>query len=160
MIKFKEILFTAFYAGYSPLAPGSAGTLVGMALYCLEYVLFGSASWIFNLAAVIILFYPFMKIVNEGERFFGKKDPPEVVLDEIMGYWISVLFYPFNIIIVVAGFVVFRLMDILKPYPIGKLQRFEGGLGIMIDDCIAGLYTNLILLAAVFILKLFHINIF
>jgi phosphatidylglycerophosphatase A len=159
-MKFKELLFTAFYAGYSPVAPGSAGTLVGMAIYCIEYFVIGGASWIINLGAVIILFYPFMKIAADGERFFGKKDPPEVVLDEIMGYWITVLFYPFNITIAVVGFFAFRIMDILKPYPIKRLHKFDGGLGIMIDDCVAGLYANLVLLAMVYILKFFNINIY
>src|SRR5208337_5549183 len=125
-MKFKEFIFTAFYAGYSPVAPGSAGTLVGVALYFLEYLAFGRASWIFNLAAVVILFYPFVKVTGEGERFFGRKDPPEVVLDEIFGYWISVLFYPFNITIALAAFIIFRCMDIIKPYPIRRLQSLDG----------------------------------
>ena len=60
-MRLKEFIFTAFYSGYSPVAPGSAGTLVGMALYCLEYLAVGKASWIFNLAAVVVLFYPFLK---------------------------------------------------------------------------------------------------
>jgi phosphatidylglycerophosphatase A len=159
-MRLKEFIFTAFYSGYSPVAPGSAGTLVGMALYCLEYLAVGKASWIFNLAAVVVLFYPFLKFANDGELFFGKKDPPEVVLDEIMGYWISILFYPFNITVAVSAFIFFRIIDILKPYPIRRLQRLNGGLGIMIDDCVAGLYTNILMYAMIFVLKLFHINIY
>ncbi len=159
-MKLKELLFTGFYSGYSPVAPGSAGTLVGAALYCLEYLAFGKASWIFNCAAVMVLFYPFLRITGEGEQFFGRKDPSEVVLDEIFGYWVSVLFYPFNITIAIAAFLIFRSMDIFKPYPIRRLQSLNGGLGIMIDDIVAGLYTNLILLAAIFALKFFDINIY
>ncbi|OHD68388.1 MAG: hypothetical protein A2W19_14310 [Spirochaetes bacterium RBG_16_49_21] len=159
-MRIKELLFTVFYAGYCPIASGSAGTLVGMAFYFLEYLLFGRVSWIVNLGAVLVLFYPFLKIAGEGERFFGRKDPPEVVLDELMGYWVSVLFYPFNLKVAVAAFFVFRLMDVVKPYPIGLLHKLGGGLGIMIDDCLAGLYTNLILFCAIFILKLFQINIY
>jgi phosphatidylglycerophosphatase A len=159
-MRLKEFLFTAFYAGYCPVASGSAGTLVGMALYFLGYLIFGRAGWIVNIVAVLVLFYPFLKIAGEGERFFGKKDPPEVVIDELMGYWISVLFYPFNLKVAVAAFFVFRLMDIVKPYPIGLLHKLDGGLGIMIDDCVAGLYTNLILFGTILILKLFQINIY
>ncbi|TFH41118.1 MAG: phosphatidylglycerophosphatase A [Chrysiogenales bacterium] len=156
----REFLFTAFYAGYCPVAPGSAGTLVGMAIYFIVHLLFGEASWVVNLAMVAVLFYPFIRLVDHGERFFGVKDPPQVVLDEVMGYWISVLFYPFNLKIAVAAFFIFRFMDILKPWPINRLQRLKGGVGIMIDDCLAGVYTNLILLASVLVLKLFHVDIY
>ena len=159
-MRIKEFLFTAFYAGYCPVAPGTAGTLVGMALYFIVFLLSGEISWVVNLIAVVALFYPFMKLADDGERYFGVKDPEQVVIDEIMGYWISVLFYPFNIKIAVAAFFVFRFFDILKPWPAGKLQSLRGGLGIMIDDCVAGVYTNLILLAAVLVLKLFHVDIY
>jgi phosphatidylglycerophosphatase A len=77
-----------------------------------------------------------------------------------MGYWISILFYPFNITVAVIAFIFFRIIDILKPYPIRRLQRLNGGLGIMIDDCVAGLYTNILMYAMIFVLKLFHINIY
>lgn len=159
-MRIKEFLFTAFYAGYCPVAPGTAGTLVGMALYFIGYLFFGEISWVANLIAVAVLFYPFMKLADDGEQFFGVKDPERVVIDEVMGYWVSVLFYPFNLKIAVAAFFIFRILDILKPWPAGKLQSLRGGLGIMIDDCVAGVYTNLILLAAVLVLKLFHVDIY
>ncbi len=158
-MRIREFFFTACYAGYCPVAPGSAGTLVGMAVYILGYVIFGEASWAVNLAMVVILFVPFVRLVADGERFFGVKDPPQVTLDEVMGYWVSVLFYPFNIKIALAAFVVFRVMDILKPWPISRLERLRGGFGIMIDDCVAGVYTNLILLVTVLLLKFFSVDI-
>jgi phosphatidylglycerophosphatase A len=159
-MKIKEFLFTAFYAGYCPIAPGTAGSLVGMALYFIEYLVFGEISWAVNLVAAVALFYPFMKLADEGERFFAVKDPETVVIDEVMGYWISVLFYPFNLKIAIAAFFVFRVTDIVKPWPAGRLQSLPGGLGIMIDDCVAGAYTNGILLASVLVLKLFHVDIY
>ncbi|MBP7737210.1 MAG: phosphatidylglycerophosphatase A [Spirochaetes bacterium] len=159
-MKIKEFLFTAFYAGYCPIAPGTAGSLVGMALYFIEYLIFGEISWVVNLVAAVALFYPFMKLADEGERFFAVKDPEMVVIDEVMGYWISVLFYPFNLKIALAAFFLFRVMDIVKPWPAGRLQRLRGGLGIIIDDCVAGAYTNVILLASVLVLKLFHVDIY
>jgi phosphatidylglycerophosphatase A len=159
-MKFKELLFTAFYAGYSPIAPGTAGSLVGMAVYFAEYLVFGEISWIVNLVAVVVLIYPCMILAGEGERFFGKKDPPQVVIDEVVGYWISVLFYPFNIKIALAAFFIFRVLDVLKPWPAGRLQRLRGGFGIMIDDCAVAVYTNLIVLTAVLALKFFHIEIY
>ena len=158
-MRVREFLFTACYAGYSPVAPGSAGTLVGMAVYVLVNAIFGGAGWVVNLAMVVILFVPFVRLVAEGERFFGVKDPPQVTLDEVMGYWVSVLFHPFSITVAVAAFVLFRIIDIVKPWPIRRLERIPGGFGIMIDDCVAGVYTNLILLVAVLVLKLYHIEI-
>ncbi|MBN2160650.1 MAG: phosphatidylglycerophosphatase A [Spirochaetes bacterium] len=160
MRKFQEFLFTGFYAGYSPIAPGTAGSLVGMALYFLWYLAFGEMSWVVNLAAVLVLFYPFMRLADAGERFFGVKDPGQVVIDEVVGYWISVLFYPFNLKIALTAFLIFRLMDIIKPWPINRLQRLRGGIGIMIDDCVAGVYTNLIILITVLVLKLMHMDIY
>ncbi len=160
MNRIKEFLFTGFYAGYSPVGPGTAGSLVGMALYFLEYLVFGEISWVVNLAAAAVLFYPFMKLADEGEKFFGKKDPGQVVIDEVLGYWISVLFFPFNLKVALAAFVVFRIMDIIKPWPVNRLQDLEGGLGIMIDDCVAGLYTILVVLGALLALKLAGIDIY
>jgi phosphatidylglycerophosphatase A len=159
-MRIKEFLFTALYAGYSPAAPGTFGSLVGMALYCIEYLIFGEISWVVNLAAVLLLFYPFMKLSGDGEVFFREKDPPQVVIDEVFGYWVSVLFYPFNLKIAIAAFIVFRLLDIAKPWPAGRLQRLPGGIGIMIDDCAVGVYTNLIILATILVLKLIHVDIY
>ena len=144
-MRIREILFTAFYSGYFPFAPGTAGTLVGMAFYVIEYLIFKENSVIVNAVIVIFMLFPAIKLGDMGEKFFGRKDPSEVVLDEVMGYWISVLFIPFSWKIAVMAFFIFRIMDILKPFPAGRLQSLKGGWGIMIDDYIAGIYTNLIL---------------
>lgn len=160
MKNLQEFLFTAFYAGYSPIAPGTAGSLVGMALYFLGYLAFGDYNWIANCVAVVVLFYPFVRLADLGERFFGEKDPGRVVIDEVMGYWISVLFFQFNLKIALTAFVIFRLMDIIKPWPINRLQRLRGGLGIMIDDCVAGVYTFVIILTTVLIMKYMNLDIY
>ena len=157
-MKYREFLFTAFYSGYSPVLPGTAGTLVAMAIYILEYAAFGNYSRIVNVLAVVFFSYPAIKLCGEGEKHFGVKDPPQVVIDEVFGYWISVLFYPFSMKIVVAAFFLFRLLDILKPYPISRLERISGGAGIFIDDCIAGLYTNIIIFIFIAILGSFDIS--
>ena len=150
-MKHNEFLFTGFYAGYSPIAPGTAGSLVGMALYFLEYLIFVEISWVVNLAFVAVLFYPCMRLADEGERFFCRKDPPQVVIDELLGYCVSVMFFPFNLKVALMAFFVFRLMDIIKPWPVNRLQNLRGGLGIMIDDFVAGLYTILIVLGIVLV---------
>jgi phosphatidylglycerophosphatase A len=147
----KEFIFTACYTGYIPVAPGTAGTLIAMGIYILEYYFLGSRAWILNVILVAVLIYPAIRLGDIGEEFFKKKDPDEVVLDEALGYWISVLFHPFNWYMVLLAFVLFRIFDILKPYPARKLQQLNGGIGIMIDDWIAGIYTNLTLLIIVLI---------
>jgi len=161
MMKFKELLFTGFYSGYFPFAPGTAGTVVGMAFYILGYLIFGpEISWIVNLAVVLLMIYPAIKLGDAGEEFFGKKDPQEVVLDEMMGYWITLLFLPFNWTIAILGFVFFRIFDILKPFPANNLQKLKSGLGIMIDDYIAGVYACVTLHAIVYISKYFGMPIY
>ncbi len=155
-MKFKEILFTMFYAGYFPKAPGTAGTVVALAIYVLERIIVGPQySWIANLFLVLFLFYPCFKLGDEAEEFYNEKDPQTVVIDEAMGFWIGILFFSFNWKTILAGFVIFRLIDIFKPYPVNAVQDIKGGAGIMLDDYIAGLYTNLILLAAALLTKIF-----
>ncbi len=156
----KELLFTAFYAGYFPVGPGTAGTLVALAIYLLEYLAFGQYSWIVNLVMVALLAYPAIKLGDAGEEYFGVKDPQQVVLDEVLGYWISVLFWPFDWKIALAAFFIFRIVDMIKPPPIRSLQEKRGGLGIMIDDYLAGVYTNVIILAAVLLLRFLGWNVF
>lgn len=160
MNRIREFLFTGCYAGYAPVGPGTAGSLVGMAIYFLEYLIFREMSWVVNLVAAAVLFYPFMRLADEGERFFGEKDPGQVVIDEVLGYWVSVLFFPFNLKVALAAFFIFRIMDIIKPWPVNRLQNLKGGMGIMIDDCVAGLYTILVMLCALLALKLAGIVIY
>jgi len=158
-MRWKEFLFTAFYAGYFPAAPGTAGTLVGMAIYFIEYRLFGSYEWIANASLVALLAWPAIRLGDAGEEFYGKKDPQQVVLDEVLGYWISVLFWPFDWKIALAAFFIFRVMDMIKPPPIRRLQEKKGGFGIMIDDYLAGVYTNVVMLVAVIVLRFFGVEV-
>ncbi len=144
-MRWKEFLFTAFYAGYFPIAPGTAGTLVAMAIYLLEYAVFGQYSWVVNLCLTVIMLVPAIWLGDAGEEFYGRKDPQQVVLDEVMGYWISVLFWPFSWKIAVAAFFLFRILDMIKPPPIRSFEEKKGGFGIMIDDYLAGVYTNIII---------------
>ncbi|MCX7677911.1 MAG: phosphatidylglycerophosphatase A [Spirochaetes bacterium] len=160
MMWWRELLFTAAYVGYFPIAPGTAGTVLAMAIYFFEYRLCGYFSWIVNAIVVILFAWPAMKMGDVGEAYFGKKDPPQVVLDEVLGYWISVLFWPFNWKTALIAFVLFRMFDMIKPPPIRKLEEREGGFGIMIDDYIAGIYTNLTMAIGLFIMQLMGIPVF
>lgn len=143
---YDELIATGFYSGYFPVASGTAGSLVGALLY-IAFVLIAGAQVHYVLLALIILgTWPAMKIAGRVEKAIDEKDPPRVVIDEIFGLWIALLFHPFSWKLLLMGFLLFRLLDILKPFPARALQELHGGFGIMIDDYIAGIYANLIIL--------------
>ncbi len=158
--KLQECLFTGFFTGYAPAAPGTAGTAAGMIIYILANILAGGhIHWGFHLTWILIMFWPSVLICDAGENFFGVKDPAPVVWDEVMGYWVTMLFVPYSWKLAAAGFVLFRIMDIAKPFPVYQLQSLKGGLGILIDDIAAGIYACLVLHLLMFILKTAGINI-
>lgn len=159
-MRFKELLFTGFYSGYVPFAPGTAGSLAGMLLYIIVcHLIGGSLNWIFYIAGLAALFYPSVLICDAGEMFFGRKDPGPVVWDEIYGYWVTMLFVPYSWKAAIAGFVLFRLMDIIKPFPAYRLQNLKGGLGILIDDVAAGVYACIIMHIIIYAFKAARIDI-
>jgi phosphatidylglycerophosphatase A len=135
-----KLLSTFFYVGYLPLIPGTFGSLVGILLiylielYALNYVLL-------TIAVIAIGFL----VCGRAEKAMAKNDPRFVVIDEVSGMLLSLVFIPYDIKLVVLAFILFRVLDTLKPYPAGRLERLKGSVGIMSDDLIAGLYTNLIL---------------
>jgi len=150
----KEFLFTVFYSGYSPVAPGTAGTLVAMALYIAENIIFAGCDPdllnIVNLAFFVAMVYPAIKLGDYAEKFYSSKDPQTVVIDELIGYWVSILFVPFSLTNALLAFILFRIFDIIKPFPARSLQSLNGGLGILIDDIIAGAYALVIMHIAVY----------
>jgi phosphatidylglycerophosphatase A len=160
-MKIKEFFFTAFYSGYSPFAPGTAGTLVAMSLYVLENLVFSdtdpSVLNYFNLAFVLLIIYPSIRLGDAAEEFYKSKDPQNVVLDEVLGYWIGVLFIPFSLSGAALAFILFRIFDIIKPFPARSFESLNGGLGIMMDDIIAGLYTLAVMHSAVYLLNLYNV---
>ena len=85
---------------------------------------------------------------QEAERSLGGKDPGAIVIDEVAGMTLSVVALPPTPAVLIAGFVLFRVFDVVKPYPANALQRLPGGVGVMIDDLVAGLYALLLLVAA------------
>lgn len=133
------------YAGRSPFAPGTAGTAVGVLLYLMlkDLPLAGYIA----VCAVVILAGTW--IADQAEKLLGKKDHPSIVIDEVAGYLLSLFMLPPDWGFILAGFFLFRFFDILKPYPLNAFQRIGGGLGIMLDDIGAGIYTNIVLQAFV-----------
>lgn len=146
----RGILFiaTVGYLGYFPVAPGTVGSLAGILIY-----------WVTDLtplisSALILLLFSFGVWVSEGaEKILERRDAPQIVLDEAVGAFLSISFLPRRTGYIIGGFLLFRFFDILKPFPIRRLEeRLKGGLGIMLDDILAAIYTNLILQAIRFFL--------
>jgi len=135
-----KILSTFFYVGYLPFIPGTFGSLVGVALFYLTK----NSPFIYVLSILTMIILGFLT-AGKAEKVFGKKDASCIVIDEIAGMLLSFMFIPYSRQTVIIAFVIFRIFDALKPYPAGSLQNLRGGLGIMCDDIIAGLYTNIVL---------------
>ncbi len=139
------LLACGFGSGLSPVAPGTAGTLVAVPL---AYAFGGFASPI-PWAILAGLFLLGVYVCGETSRRLGTHDHPAIVWDEMVGYWLSVSCVPLSWPWLLAAFVLFRLFDIFKPWPIRLLdRRVSGGFGIMFDDCVAALYTLVLLAGA------------
>ena len=145
--RFVKILATGFGSGLAPLAPGTAGTLVGIPLYWVFSVL----PWPLWLITVLAFTFLAWHVSDEAERLFGRKDAPCIVIDEIAGIlWTLFLVEP-TALHIALGFVLFRLFDITKPFPARLFQdRLPGGLGVVADDLAAGVYANLVLQALIY----------
>lgn len=139
------LIATVFGAGYSPIAPGTAGSAVTVLILWL--VPFSRAGLVLFLVAVVVVG---TWAAHVAERKIGGKDPGAIVIDEVAGMTLSVVAFPLPLTpgVLIAGFVLFRIFDVLKPPPARESQRFTGGLGVMIDDLIAGLYALAILAAS------------
>ncbi len=143
------ILFIAqgAYAGKFPVAPGTAGTLVGVLIQ------FGirNSSPISYISMTLLLCVVGTWTAGKAEMILAQKDSPSIVIDEIAGFLIAMFMVPAGWGYVATGFVLFRLFDIIKPWPLHSLQSVRGGLGIMIDDIGAGIYTNIALQVAAYL---------
>lgn len=135
-----KIITTFFYVGYLPFIPGTFGSLAGIILFY-----FVKNNIFVHLSVILILVILGLTSAGEAEKIFNRQDPRNVVIDEVAGMLLGLLFLPYDIKLVVSGFFLFRLLDTLKPYPIRWFEQRRGSLGIMGDDIVAGLYTNIIL---------------
>lgn len=134
---------TGAFSGYAPIAPGSAGSLLGLALYLLLPVA-PVHLWI---AGLLLLFAVGVKVSTDAEAAWGK-DPSCVVIDEVVGFGVTMALLPKSVVTAVVGLFVFRVLDILKLPPARQLERLRGGWGVMMDDVAVGVYGNLLLRAA------------
>lgn len=134
------------YVGYFPVAPGTAGSLAALPLYALLRWLAMPAAELALIVAVAVIG---VWSAQGTEVALGRKDPGIVVIDEVLGMLITLALLPLSIAGVVTGFLVFRALDVVKPFPAGRLEHLHGGLGIMADDAMAGIYGNLLLRAGI-----------
>ena len=142
-----RLLATGFFSGYVPVAPGTAGTAAALVPYLAAFYLapgFGALAWCLFL---ILIFSAAVYAASAGARAWGP-DPGPVVIDEFVGFYITVAFLPLSPVVGVAGFFIFRVLDIIKPQPARASEKWPGGWGVVMDDVIAGVYGNLLLRAA------------
>jgi len=148
VISLRKLAATGCGTGFVPKASGTFGTLFGVAI---QYLLFkigirpsinGSFGYFLAVAAVIVL-----GLWSARTGLFERKDDQRIVIDEIAGYLTGFLFAPYTPFTVTAGFILFRIFDIYKPGPIRKLEELPSSVGVMADDIMSGICTNVVLLA-------------
>jgi phosphatidylglycerophosphatase A len=147
------VLATFGYVGYFPIAPGTAGSAAGLLLYV---VLRWIGLPVVDLAAIAGLFAVGIWAGSVAERHYATEDPGYVVLDEVIGMLVTLALVPVTWKGALLGFFLFRGFDIVKPFPARQCERLHGGLGIMADDVVAGLYGNLALRLAIWLVPTFR----
>jgi len=141
------------YTGYARIAPGTVGSFVGLLLY----LPIAGSQVVAQLAVIGIVLGLGVWASDQAEKVLKIVDPRPVVIDEIVGMWISVLFVPHKISYFLSAFLLFRLFDVVKPFPAKQAEHLRGGWGIMADDVIAALYTNAVLQAVQICQRLFSV---
>jgi phosphatidylglycerophosphatase A len=133
---------TCGYIGYAPVAPGTFGSAAGLLVF---FAIRSTQSMALELAAIAAIFAIGLWAGTVAEHHFGGVDPGPVVLDEVFGMLITLALLPVNVAGAVAGFFVFRVFDVIKPWPSARFERLPGGLGVMADDGMAAIYANLVM---------------
>lgn len=136
------ILASVFYVGYFPIAPGTIGTLAGVGLYWLL--------WNLPLAHYIVFLVVFILLsiwaADQAQLVFNERDSPKIVIDEVAGFLVAMAGHAWGWKTVVICFILFRFFDIVKPFPIRRIEtRFHSGIGVVLDDVLAGVYANVCL---------------
>ena len=143
------LVCTFGYVGYFPVAPGTVGSVAGLVVFALLRWLHAPAAA--DAALILLLFVGGVWSGTHAERYFGTTDPGPGVIDEVVGMLITLFLLPVTWAVVIAGFSIFRILDVIKPYPARRFESFHGGLGMMADDVMSAIYANLLLWLAVWI---------
>ena len=147
---FEKFIGSGFFTGYFPVASGTVGSVAAIVIYLIPGF---EQLFVIIPATLVIIFYGiYIGIKFEAE--YGK-DPAQCTIDEVAGTWISLIALPKSIGIIIATFLLWRILDIIKPPPARNLESLKGGLGIMIDDVISGIYTLIIMHLVVYLFGTF-----
>jgi len=133
---------TCAYVGYAPVAPGTFGSAIGLAVF---YVVRHQRSTTVEVAAIVAPAAVGLWSATEAEHHFGGIDPGPVVIDEVIGMLITLVFIPVNIAGAIVAFFIFRFLDVVKPWPARRLEQLPGGFGVVLDDMMAGVYGNIVM---------------
>jgi phosphatidylglycerophosphatase A len=139
---------TVLGVGYIPFAPGTFGSAAGLLLWAVL-----PSAPLVQLVAIVAVFVIGSWSGTLAERHFGRVDPGQVVIDEVLGMLITLFLNPVGWIGAIGGFLLFRIADIIKPYPANRLERLHGGVGVMADDAMAAVYANLALRLALWLIR-------
>ena len=143
MTRLAVFIATVGYCGYFPFAPGTVGSAAGLLFYALVV---WTGSSVVEVGLIVGLFAAGVWAGTTAERYFGGVDPGPIVLDEVVGMLITLAFIPgLGWSGALVGFVLFRIFDVVKPYPAARFEQLHGGLGVMADDAMAAVYANLCL---------------
>lgn len=142
MTRLAVFIATAGYTGYFPIAPGTIGSAVGLLVYL---VVWWSGSPAVEAGLIAAVFAAGTWAGTIAERYFGGIDPGPVVIDEVLGMLVTLAFMPVTLWSAIAGFVLFRIFDVIKPFPARRFEALHGGLGVMADDAMAAVYANICL---------------
>jgi phosphatidylglycerophosphatase A len=138
-------LATCGYVGLVPVAPGTAGSAVGLVLF---YATRRLGPWA-EIGAILAVFSLGVWAADVAERAYRRTDPGPVVIDEVLGVLITLCWLPVTGVGALVGFLVFRVLDVVKPWPAARLESLHGGLGVMADDAMAGVYSQLVMRALI-----------
>jgi phosphatidylglycerophosphatase A len=129
---------TGGFSGYAGIVPGTVGSLVGLLLY----LPFTASPILVRIVAAVALFFLGVFASTRTAEIWRIKDPHPVVIDEVVGMWIALLFVAHGVVYFIAAFLLFRLFDIIKPFPARQAELLKGGWGIMLDDVFAAIYAG------------------
>ena len=142
-----RLITSGLYTGKAPIAPGTAGSLLALVLF---FIFAPFLDWPAYAAALACLAVAGTLLSSRVARLLDDPDPKEIVIDEICGFFIACFMVPREPMVIIACFFLFRLFDIVKPFPARWMESLPGGDGIMCDDIVAGLYTNLVVRVGAF----------